>query len=125
MENRMSLTENELDKILEELPTYWKEVGEKKFSEDAYRYLMKHGELLETDEGRKTYDYLENRVVQIWCKETNTEDETWIRKFIKMIFSGQNKSTPSMAERGESYAKFLINQFKKHPKIADYLMESK
>lgn len=113
----MELTDKQIDKLLEELPTYWKEVGEKKYTEDAYRYLMKHGELLETDEGRRAYDYLEKRVVQIWCKETNTEDETWMLKFINMIFNGQIKSTPGMAERGESYAKFLIKQFKEYPKL--------
>lgn len=121
----MELTEKELDQILKKLPAYWKEVGEKKFTEDAYRYLMKHTELLVSDEVKEVYEYLGNRVVQIWCKETSTEDEAWMRKFIEMIFRGQNKTTPSLAERGKTYAEYLIRLFEKHPEVAKKMIEAK
>lgn len=111
----MKLMEAEIDKILEELPTYWKELGEKKYAEDAYRYLMKHSELLVSDEAKKIYEYLGNRVVQIWCRETKTQDEVWMRSFIDMMFKGQIQRTPGYAERGKEYAEFLMKQIGIYP----------
>ena len=53
----MKLMDKETDQISKKLLTNWKEVGEKKHIEDAYRYLMKHGELLEYEKGKKAYDF--------------------------------------------------------------------
>ena len=105
------MTELELDDILKDLPTYWKKVGEKKMVENAYRYLMKHSELQKTEAGIKAYNYAGKRVTQIWCRETNTEDEEWMSNFITRMFADQNKRTPSMAECGKHDAEFLMRLF--------------
>ena len=107
----MKLMDKETDQISKKLLTDWKEVGEKKHIEDAYRYLMKHGELLEYEKGKKAYDFLGERVVQIWCQETNTQDVMWMRKFIDMLFRDQIKRTPSMAERGKQDVELLMKFF--------------
>ena len=49
------MTEQEMDEILKDLPTCWKKVGEKKMVENAYRYLMMHSELQNTELGIKAY----------------------------------------------------------------------
>ena len=106
----MNQTNKELDKIFEELPAYWSVVGEKKYAEDSCRYLMKHTELLETEAIKKVYDHLFGRLVKIWCNETKTEDEVWMRKFIEMIFKGQIQRTPAYAERGKENLETLLKQ---------------
>mgnify|MGYP003296435516 CR=1 FL=1 len=82
MVKKVKITEKELDEILKELPIYWKNGGEKRYVEDAYRYFLAHDELISNEEGKKVYQYLSDRVVYLWCKETNNTDDIIIRKKI-------------------------------------------
>ena len=100
--------------MLKGLPTYWKTVGEKKIVENAQRYLIKHSELQKTEAGSKAYNYSGKRVAQIWCIETNTEDDEWMRSFITRMFADQNQRTPGMAECGKHDAELLIRLFDLH-----------
>lgn len=106
----MNQTDKELDKIFEELPSYWKGVGEKKYVEDSCRYLMKHTELLKNEAIKNVYDHLFGRLVKLWCKETNTEDEVWMSNFIETIFKGQIQRTPAYAERGKEHIETLLKK---------------
>lgn len=121
MVKKVKITEKELDEILKELPTYWKNGGEKRYVEDAYRYFMAHDELMLSAEGKKVYHYLSDRVVYLWCKETNNTDEAWMKNFINTLFSSQIARTPGFAERGRSYAEYLMKLFKSYPKAAENL----
>ena len=75
---------------------------------------MKHCELRQTESGSRAYNYAGKRVTQIWCRETNTKDEVWMRSFIDRMFADQNKRTPGMAELGKRDAEFLIEFFGQH-----------
>ena len=119
------MTEQGIEKILKDLPRYWKTIGEKRYVEDAYRYLMLHKELQETPEGKITFDYLKTRVVQLWCKETKDSDEVWVSNFIDKLFSDQIQRTPRLAERGKEHAEFLLRQFKAYQNSAKILLRSK
>lgn len=121
MVKKVKITEKELDEILKELPTYWKNGGEKRYVEDAYRYFMAHDELMLSAEGKKVYQYLSDRVVYLWCKETNNTDEAWMKNFINTLFSSQIARTPGFAERGRSHAEYLMKLFKSNPKAAENL----
>ena len=121
MVKKVKITEKELDEILKELPTYWKNGGEKRYVEDAYRYFMAHDELMISAEGKKVYQYLSDRVVYLWCKETNNTDEAWMKNFINTLFSSQIARTPGFAERGRAHAEYLIKLFKSNPKAAENL----
>ena len=118
------MTELELDDMLKGLPTYWKKVGEKKMVENAYRYLMKHSELRETEAGRKAHNYAGKQVAQIWCRETNTKDELWMRSFIDRMFADQSRRTPGMAERGKCDADFLIRLLALHQDCAEKVLSA-
>jgi hypothetical protein len=122
---KIIVTEKEIVKILKDLPRYWKTIGEKRYVEDAYRYLMLHKELQETPEGKITFDYLKTRVVQLWCKETGENDKEWMLEFIDKLFNGQIQRTPALAERGRQYAELLLRQFKTYPDLAKKLLEYK
>ena len=121
---KIKLTEQEMDEILKYLPTYWKRVGEKKMVENAYRYLMMHSELQNTELGIKAYNYAGKRITQIWCRETNTEDEEWMCGFITMMFADQNRRSPGMAERGKRDAEFLTRLFGSHQNCAEKIMST-
>ena len=117
------MTKRELDKILEQLPCYWKKIGEKRMIENAYRYLMLHTELRNTAEGDIAFNYAAAKVVKIWCRETENENAVWMRDFVDNMFAEQLVRTPTIAEQGKDYAEFLIKLFKSYPDSAKILLE--
>ena len=104
------LTQKAFDEILDETCDASNNYIKDRNVQDIYRYLLKHSELQESESGRLALKFTSDKVVQIWCQETNTSDEVWIRSFVSKVFGDQIRKTPDYAERGKDYAECLLRQ---------------
>lgn len=85
---------------------------------------MKHSELQNTESGSRAYNYAGKRITQIWCRETDTEDEEWMRSFINRMFADQNRRSPGMAECGKRDAEFLMRLFGLYSNCAEKMLST-
>ena len=104
------MTQKVFDEILDETCDASNNYIKNRNVQDIYRFLLKHSELQESESGRLALKFTSNKVVQIWCQETNTSDEVWICSFVNKVFGDQIRKTPDYAERGKDYAECLLRQ---------------
>ncbi len=118
----MKITDKEVDIILKALPSYWKNRGEKKILEDAYRYFLKHGELQEKEDWNIAYNYVVERIVHVLSEKISSNEEFEIRRFIKQFYNTQVLIAPEIAEQGKEAAEYLMLLFKGKSELVDKLL---
>lgn len=118
----MKITDKEVDIILNALPSYWKNRGEKKILEDAYRYFLVHNELQEKCGWDVAYNYVVERIVHILSEKTNSKEKLEIRRYVKQFYNAQVIVAPEKAEHGKEAAEYLMLLFKGKSELVEKLL---